>query len=87
MVCVSGVARCASPWVQEIQARGFPRGVSTVTLFQGHGVEAFVDIAVDVDAGVEHQVAADLIAAVGKAVGKLVRGGHQQDFRPQPIGT
>jgi hypothetical protein len=30
-------------WAPLSVARGFPRGVSTVTLFQGHGVEAFVD--------------------------------------------
>jgi hypothetical protein len=30
-------------WEPLSVARGFPRGVSTVTLFQGHGVEAFVD--------------------------------------------
>lgn len=30
-------------WEPLSVARGFPRGVSTVTLFQGHGPEAFVD--------------------------------------------
>ena len=30
-------------WEPLSVARGFPRGASTVTLFQGHGVEAFVD--------------------------------------------
>lgn len=30
-------------WEPLSVARGFPRGTSTVTLFQGHGVEAFVD--------------------------------------------
>jgi hypothetical protein len=30
-------------WEPLSAARGFKRGVSTVTLFQGHGVEAFVD--------------------------------------------
>lgn len=30
-------------WEPLSAARGFPRGASTVTLFQGHGVEAFVD--------------------------------------------
>lgn len=32
-----------SAWEPLSVARGFPRGVSTVTLFQGHGPEAFVD--------------------------------------------
>jgi hypothetical protein len=30
-------------WQPLSEARGFPRGASTVTLFQGHGPEAFVD--------------------------------------------
>jgi hypothetical protein len=30
-------------WEPLSVARGYPRGASTVTLFQGHGVEAFVD--------------------------------------------
>jgi hypothetical protein len=30
-------------WEPLSVSRGFPRGASTVTLFQGHGVEAFVD--------------------------------------------
>jgi hypothetical protein len=48
-------------WEPLSVARGFPRGASTVTLFQGHGVEAFVDQKSRTPEGLSRSIAMSLV--------------------------
>lgn len=48
-------------WEPLSVSRGFPRGASTVTLFQGHGVEAFVDQKTRTAEGLSRSIAMSLV--------------------------
>jgi hypothetical protein len=48
-------------WEPLSVARGFPRGVSTVTLFQGHGPEAIVDQKTRTAEGLTRSIASSLV--------------------------
>ena len=48
-------------WEPLSVARGFPRGASTVTLFQGHGVEAFVDQKTRTPEGLSRSIGMSLV--------------------------
>ncbi len=48
-------------WEPLSVSRGFPRGTSTVTLFQGHGVEAFVDQKTRTPEGLSRSIGMSLV--------------------------